>query len=139
MIEKGGDSLFNLTAHWTNHLVLNDQIPHGEEWIGPAAYWQEVVDMVRDHFGGNKLHGVAISNRTTAGIVATCLALIDPDFYVVSVIPGTRSHPSIIRGVQTAGSRLIPVRAQDKLEQSFSSRKYKYGGDYRCQQSIGAN
>jgi len=122
MLEKGRDSFFNFTGHRRNYLVSPEQIPNGEEWVGPAAYWQEIEDMARDQFGGNKQHEVAVFNRATAGIVATCLALVNPESYVVSVIPGARSHPSIIRGVQMAGAKILPVRTPDQLDQSFSSQ-----------------
>jgi L-seryl-tRNA(Ser) seleniumtransferase len=93
------DSFYNFTGLHRNYLVEADQIALAEEWTGQALYWEELVELTREHFGGKATHDVAVFNRATAGIVAACMALAKRQTVVLSVTPGSRSHPSISRGM----------------------------------------
>jgi L-seryl-tRNA(Ser) seleniumtransferase len=75
--------------------------------VGPAFFWDDLVDVAQEHFGGSAEHEVAVFNRCSAGNISTCLALAEPGSSVLSVVPANRSHPSIGRGVRLAGARLL--------------------------------
>lgn len=104
--KEGQTCFYNLTGLHRDYPISSNTISWAEEWIGPAFYWDELVQMAKEHFGGGVEHDVAVFNRCSAGIVATCLALAKPQSTVLSVVPGNRSHPSIGRGVKLAQAHL---------------------------------
>ena len=78
-----------------------------EEWIGPGLFAGELAEAAIAHFGGGET--VAVTNRTSAGIVAAMLALSDGR-PVVSVVPnGDRSHASVVRGCKLADVSLVEL------------------------------
>lgn len=78
-----------------------------EEWVGPGLFSEELTQAAIRHFGGGET--VAVTNRTSAGIVAAILALSEGR-PVVSVVPtGDRSHASVIRGCRLAGAQLVEI------------------------------
>jgi L-seryl-tRNA(Ser) seleniumtransferase len=103
--KEGPSCFYNLTGLHRDYPIPSNKISWAEEWIGPAFYWDELVQMAKEHFGGGAAHDVAVFNRCSACIVATCLALAKPQSTVLSVVPGKRSHPSIGRGVHLAQAR----------------------------------
>ena len=82
-----------------------------EEWVGPGLFADDLKAAAVDHLGGRDDHAAAVFNRTSAGIVATVLALANGK-PVVSVVPvGDRSHASVIRGCRLAQVPLVEVFA----------------------------
>lgn len=80
-----------------------------EEWIGPGLFADDLRLVAIDHLGGRPDDAVAVTNRTTAGIVAAVLAL-SAGRPVVSIVPaGDRSHASLIRGCRLAGVSLVEL------------------------------
>ncbi|MBW2148517.1 MAG: aminotransferase class I/II-fold pyridoxal phosphate-dependent enzyme [Deltaproteobacteria bacterium] len=120
-ITKGASSFFNFTGLHRDYPLPPDKVAFAEEWIGPAFFRDELAELAREHFGGGAEHDVAVFNRATAGIIATCLALSRPGSTVLSVIPVTRSHPSIARGVGLANARLAEVSTLSEVEECLSS------------------
>lgn len=102
----GPGSFYNFTGLHRDYPAPPDKVAWGEEWVGPAFFWDELEELARAHFGGGPEHAVAAFNRCSAGIIATCLALARPGSTVASVVPGERSHPSIGRGARLAGAQL---------------------------------
>ncbi len=113
---KGHDAFYNFTGLHRDFAVHADRLAWGEEWMGPAFFWDELVELAREHFGGNAEHEVAVFNRCSAGIVSTCLALAEPGSSVLSVVPDTRSHPSIGRGTRLAGAQLLQTNTLPEVE-----------------------
>ncbi|MEL6313561.1 MAG: aminotransferase class I/II-fold pyridoxal phosphate-dependent enzyme, partial [Pseudomonadota bacterium] len=98
----------------------NDLSELCEEWVGPGLFADEMTKAATQHFGGGDT--VAITNRTSAGIIAAILALSDGK-PVVSVVPaGDRSHASVIRGCRLAGVALSEVEEQDDIEAAMQDR-----------------
>ncbi|MEL7398703.1 MAG: aminotransferase class I/II-fold pyridoxal phosphate-dependent enzyme, partial [Pseudomonadota bacterium] len=98
----------------------NDLSELCEEWVGPGLFADEMTKAATQHFGGGDT--VAITNRTSAGIIAAILALSDGK-PVVSVVPaGDRSHASVIRGCRLAGVKLLEVDGQDDIEAAMQDR-----------------
>ncbi len=112
----GHDSFYNFTGLHRDYHVSADRIAWGEEWVGPAFFWDELDEMAREHFGGDAGHEVAVFNRCSAGIIAACLALARPGSVVASVTPGARSHPSIGRGARLAAARLRQTTLPSDVE-----------------------
>jgi L-seryl-tRNA(Ser) seleniumtransferase len=111
----GHDSFYNFTGLHRDYPAPPEKVAWGEEWVGPAFFWDELVELAREHFGGAVNHEVAAFNRCSAGIISTCLALARPGSTVASVVPGDRSHPSIGRGVRLAGAQLRQTKEPSEL------------------------
>lgn len=91
-----------------------------EEWIGSALFEPELHAAIRAHLGGDAQSGVAVFNRTSAGIVAAMLALVG-DGSVVSFVPhGARSHTSAARGAALAGARFIETDDLAMVEEALA-------------------
>ncbi|NOC92354.1 aminotransferase class I/II-fold pyridoxal phosphate-dependent enzyme [Ruegeria sp. HKCCD6604] len=88
-------------------LKPDDLSTYCEEWVGPGLFSAELTQAAIAHFGGGDT--VAVTNRTSAGIVAAILALCDGR-PVVSVVPDKdRSHASVVRGCRLAGVELVEI------------------------------
>jgi len=119
--EQGRSSFYNLTGLHRDYPVPSNKINWAEEWIGPAFYWDELVRLAKEHFGGGVEHDVAVFNRCSAGIIAACLALAKPHSTVLSVVPGKRSHPSIGRGARLANAQLEQANSIATVEACLST------------------
>ena len=78
-----------------------------EEWVGPGLFAGELAEAAIAHFGGGE--SVAVTNRTSAGIIAAILALSDRRPVVSFVPDGDHSHSSVVRGCALAGVPLVEV------------------------------
>lgn len=112
----GHDSFYNFTGLHRDFDVPADRIAWGEEWVGPAFFWDELDQLAREHFGGEPAHEVAVFNRCSAGIIAACLALARSGSTVASLTPGARSHPSIGRGARLAAAQLRQTTRPSDVE-----------------------
>lgn len=119
--KRGKSSFYNLTGLHRDYPVPSNKINWAEEWIGPAFYWDELVRLAKEHFGGGVEHDVAVFNRCSAGIIAACLALAKPHSTVLSVVPGKRSHPSIGRGARLANAQLEQANSISTVEACIST------------------
>ena len=117
----GTDSFYNLTGLQRDFGITADTIPFGNEWTGPAFFWIELEGLAREHLGGGTEHAVAVVNRCSAGIIATCLALARPGSTVVSVVPSERGHPSIARGVALSGAHLRQVNTEEQIKRALET------------------
>lgn len=94
-----------------------------EEWVGPGLLAEDLRQVAIAHFKGRPDDGVAIFNRTSAGIVATIAALADGK-PVVSLVPASgRSHASVVRGCRLAGVDLVEVTAEQDWNKAVSHTK----------------
>lgn len=57
-----------------------------EEWVGPGLFANDLREVAIAHLGGKSEDGVAVFNRTSAGIIATIAALAGGS-PVISVVP----------------------------------------------------
>lgn len=115
---EGREGLFNFTGHRRDFLAresdLRDEL--AEEWVGMPLIDERLAALARDHFGAGEDAGVALFNRSAAGIVATILAMAAPGERVQAVAPNGRTHPSIRRGAVLAGARLTELDPNRGLE-----------------------
>jgi L-seryl-tRNA(Ser) seleniumtransferase len=117
----GHGAFYNFTGLHRDFCVPGEKVAWGEEWLGPAFFWDELVRLAQEHFGGNAGHEVAVFNRCSAGIVSACLALAESGSSVLSVVPESRSHPSIGRGVRLAGAQLLQTNALPAVERYLTT------------------
>ncbi|MGZ7160830.1 MAG: TIGR03576 family pyridoxal phosphate-dependent enzyme [Methanobacterium sp.] len=68
-----------------------------ETYAGPAIFEEKLQDAGKQHLGGEK---VLAFNRTTSGILATILALVEEGDEVIHYLPELPSHPSIPRSLE---------------------------------------
>ncbi|WP_407165925.1 aminotransferase class I/II-fold pyridoxal phosphate-dependent enzyme [Bradyrhizobium sp. ORS 111] len=80
-----------------------------EEWVGPGLFANDLREVAIAHLGGKSEDGVAVFNRTSAGIIASIAALAGGSSVVSVVPPGGRSHASVIRGCAIARVELVEI------------------------------
>lgn len=109
--ELGPESIGIFTGNQRDFPVSADDLQTlCEEWVGPGLGAKELRAVAIQHMGGKPEHGVAIFNRTSAGIIAT-IAANSAGRTVVSVVPpGGRSHASVVRGARIAQAKLVEVQ-----------------------------
>lgn len=91
-------------------LKVEDLNTHCEEWVGPGLFAEELRAVAIEHMGGLADDGVAVVNRTSAGIIATIAALSEGKDVVSVVPPAGRSHASVVRGCSIARVSLHEVQ-----------------------------
>ncbi len=104
----GRDRLYNFTGHRREFLARNTDLSEdlAEEWIGMPLIEKRFNALAREHFGAGEDAGVALFNRSAAGIVSAIIATVPAGARVVAVASNGRTHPSIRRGASLAGAAL---------------------------------
>lgn len=122
--EMGPDSIGIFTGNPRYFpLRADDLATLCEEWVGPGLFADELKAAAVDHMGGDGSESVAVVNRTSAGIVATILALSE-NHPVVSLVPlGDRSHASVVRGCKLAGVGLVEVETHETAAAAISEHR----------------
>jgi len=119
--EHGLDSVFVFTGMACDFPLGADDLPtFAQEAIGPALFGSALRERAIGHMGGQSTDEVAILNRTSGGIVATCLALCAEGDTLISFIPGALSHPSVKRGAQLAGASLLETTELGALQSALA-------------------
>jgi len=120
--ERGSDAIGIFTGNPRYFpLEADDLATRCEEWVGPGLFADELRAAAIEHLGGRPDDAVAVTNRTSGGIVAAMLALSNGR-PVVSIVPnGDRSHTSVVRGCRLAGVDLIEVDDPSALSQTLDS------------------
>ena len=99
--EKGRDSLFDVTGLSGGFIASKKELELLETYVGPAVF-EDVIQIVgKEHLGGEKVLPV---NRTSAGILATVLALVGEGSHVAHFLADYPGHPSIPRSCALAGA-----------------------------------
>ena len=98
---KGRESLFDLTGLSGGFIASPSEISLLETYVGPAIFENELQEVGKQHLGGEKIIPL---NRTSSGILATILALVDKDTNVVHYLPELPAHPSIPRSCELVGA-----------------------------------
>ena len=92
--DNGRTSLFDLTGLSGGFIATSSEINLLETYVGPAIFEDELQKVGKQHMGGEK---VLPLNRTSSGILATILALVEKDSNVVHYLAKLPAHPSIPR------------------------------------------
>lgn len=120
----GAASIYNFTGHQCKFLITsNDLLDYTDETVGPALFVSRLERLGIAHMGGQPDDGVAVFNRTSAGIIATEVALASAGEVIVSVAPGPRSHHSVKRGATLARADLLEVSSLDELGEALSNTR----------------
>jgi L-seryl-tRNA(Ser) seleniumtransferase len=72
-----------------------------ETYVGPAIFEEGLQEVGIQHMGGEKILPL---NRTSSGILATILALVEKDSNVVHYLAELPAHPSIPRSCKLVGA-----------------------------------
>lgn len=99
--EKGRDSLFDVTGLSGGFIASKGELDLLETYVGPAVFEDEIQIVGKEHLGGEKVLPV---NRTSAGILATVLALVGEGSHVAHFLADYPGHPSIPRSCALAGA-----------------------------------
>ncbi|MBE6498442.1 MAG: TIGR03576 family pyridoxal phosphate-dependent enzyme [Methanobrevibacter sp.] len=98
---KGRDSLFDLTGLSGGFIASPSELSLLETYVGPAIFEEDLQKVGRQHMGGEKILPL---NRTSSGILATILALVEKDSNVVHYLAELPAHPSIPRSCKLVGA-----------------------------------
>ena len=92
--KKGRGSLFDLTGLSGGFIASDKDLDLLETYVGPAIFEEAIQEVGIKHMGGEKILPV---NRTSSGILATILTLVEKNSNVVHFLAELPSHPSIPR------------------------------------------
>ena len=105
IIENSGrNSLYDLTGLSGGFLAKQEELDILETYIGPAIFEEKLQVLGKDHLGGEKIFAV---NRTSSGILATILAIVEENSYVFHFLPEFPAHPSIPRSCELVGANYL--------------------------------
>lgn len=120
--QHGAESIALFTGNQRDFPIYKDDLSvYCEEWMGPAVFERDLREAILEHLGGRAHHAVAVFNRTSAGIVAAIIALAAKGLVISIAPPKTKSHASVIRGAELAGSHFIEVHSADELSEYTSA------------------
>ena len=98
---KGREFLFDLTGLSGGFIASPSELSLLETYVGPAIFEEALQEVGIEHMGGEK---VLPLNRTSSGILATILALVEEDTNVVHYLAQLPAHPSIPRSCKLVGA-----------------------------------
>ena len=94
VLNKSRSSLYDLTGLSGGFIASPSEIDLLETYVGPAIFEEELQNVGIEHMGGEKILAV---NRTSSGILATILTLVNENSNVVHYLAELPAHPSIPR------------------------------------------
>lgn len=97
----GREDFYDLTGLAGDFKLNEEDMNLLETYTGPAIFEKQLQEAGKKHLGGEK---ILAFNRTTAGILATILALVKEGDEVIHYLPQFPSHPSIPRSVELIGA-----------------------------------
>ena len=99
--DKGRGFLFDLTGLSGGFIASPSELSLLETYVGPAIFEDALQEVGKEHMGGEK---VLPLNRTSSGILATILTLVEKDSNVVHYLAELPAHPSIPRSCKLVGA-----------------------------------
>ena len=97
----GRSSLFDLTGLSGGFIASPSELSLLETYVGPAIFEEALQKVGVEHMGGEK---VIPLNRTSSGILATILTIVNKDSNVVHYLAELPAHPSIPRSCALVGA-----------------------------------
>ncbi len=94
---NGREGFFDLTGLAGGFPILTDDKSLLETYAGPAVFDDAVQTLGKIHLGGERILAL---NRTSSGILAVVLALVNEGDEIVHFLPKLPSHPSIPRSAE---------------------------------------
>lgn len=111
--KEGRKGFYDLTGLAGGFPILSEDKALLETYAGPAVFDDAVQTMGKIHLGGEK---VLALNRTSSGILASVLALVNPGDEVVHYLPKSPAHPSIPRSTELVGASYIEFDNIEELK-----------------------
>lgn len=102
--KSGREDFYDLTGLSGGFKISNEDMNLLETYAGPAIFENKLQNAGKYHLGGEK---IIAFNRTTAGILATVLALVNEGDEVIHYLPQLPSHPSIPRSVNLVKANYV--------------------------------
>ncbi|MBO7716105.1 MAG: TIGR03576 family pyridoxal phosphate-dependent enzyme [Methanobrevibacter sp.] len=99
--DKGRNSLYDVTGLSGGFIASDDELNLLETYVGPAIFEDELQIVGKEHLGGEKVLAV---NRTSSGILASILALVNEGDHVSHFLAEFPAHPSIPRSCAIVGA-----------------------------------
>ena len=99
--DNGRDSLYDVTGLSGGFIANDDELDLLETYVGPAIFEDELQIVGKEHLGGEKVLAV---NRTSSGILASILALVNECDHVSHFLAEFPAHPSIPRSCAIVGA-----------------------------------
>ncbi len=98
---KGRDGFYDLTGLAGGFSLLTEDKGLLETYAGPAVFEDAIQTLGKLHLGGDKILAL---NRTSSGILAAVLALVNEGDEIVHYLPKSPAHPSIPRSAELVGA-----------------------------------
>ncbi len=98
---KGRGSLYDVTGLSGGFITSDEELNLLETYVGPAIFEDELQVVGKEHLGGEKVLAV---NRTSSGILASILALVEEGSHVSHFLAEFPAHPSIPRSCKIVGA-----------------------------------
>ena len=109
---KGRDELFDLTGLSGGFIASSSEVSLLETYVGPAIFEDALQEVGIEHMGGEK---VLPLNRTSSGILAAILTLVNEDSNVVHYLAELPAHPSIPRSCKLVGANYFETDNFDEF------------------------
>ena len=98
---QGRNALYDVTGLSGGFIAHENDLNLVETYVGPAIFEDELQIVGKEHLGGEKILAV---NRTSAGILASILALVKKGDHVSHFLAKHPGHPSIPRSCEIVGA-----------------------------------
>ena len=99
--KNGREGFYDLTGLAGGFPILSEDKALLETYAGPAVFEDAVQTLGKIHLGGERILAL---NRTSSGILATVLALVNEGDEIVHFLPKSPAHPSIPRSAELVGA-----------------------------------
>jgi L-seryl-tRNA(Ser) seleniumtransferase len=98
---RGREGFYDLTGLAGGFSILTEDMGLLETYAGPAVFEDALQTLGKIHLGGEKILAL---NRTSSGILAVVLALVEEGDEIVHYLPKSPAHPSIPRSAEIVGA-----------------------------------
>lgn len=111
----GREGVYDLTGLSGGFPILDGDKNLLETYAGPAVFEEALQTLGKIHLGGEQVLAV---NRTSTGILAVVMALVDEGDEVVHYLPKSPAHPSIPRSAELVGASYKEFEILDEFKVS---------------------
>lgn len=109
---EGREFLFDLTGLSGGFIASPSELSLLETYVGSAIFEENLQEVGKQHMGGDKILPL---NRTSSGILATILTLVQKDSNVVHYLAELPAHPSIPRSCKLVGANYFETDVFDEF------------------------
>ncbi|MEE9532931.1 MAG: aminotransferase class I/II-fold pyridoxal phosphate-dependent enzyme [Acidimicrobiia bacterium] len=127
VMAQGKDSIYNLTGLVRGFPLTLDDLDNLEnQFTFYTHYLGRAEAMAVEYTGADPQEfDAAICNRVTSAMLAIMLGTLERGDRVLSLVPRSRSHPSVQQAVELAGAAFHEVQGLEALEQALRQGPWK--------------